>query len=164
MDAQFIISYNQINNYIFDHRSLIQAINIISAFIGGFSLFFNAFILWPIFNYYLIPRIEKKIGVKLMYADLYNYIPCGVGFIPPFEISFYITGRYLAWKFKGDRGLPTGQREYALKKVSYTIDKMSKKEILLSLAFVTSVSLAMIFGVITMITIALDPSLQALTN
>ena len=105
-----------------------------------------------IFNYYLIPRIEKKIGRKLIPHPLLKNIAFGKWMFHQNEIAVYLINRYYAFKFKGDRGLPKYCNRFDLKKAGYTIDMASRAEIFFSFLWLFSIVVVCICAVIVLAT------------
>jgi len=78
----------------------------------------NCFLILPlIFNFYIIPRIEKQIGKKLEYTLFgYNLFFFNSYFVRYGEIALYVFYRSLKLNIKNE--------EFALKKVNYDISTM----------------------------------------
>lgn len=121
------------------------------------SAFLLSVIVWicimPIvFNFFVIPKIEKRIRKKLTFPfKLYNTYPFGKYFGKHFEIAFYIFLKFL----RINREPPT----FALSKtnnVEYDIKNASKFEIVVSITDVCITSIFMM-GVVIMI-IKVPPS------
>jgi len=91
-------------------------------------------IIFPvIFNFYLIPKIEKKLGIRLIFNPILNgHTPFCWFMSKKSQVSTYIANRYIAWKLHKDSGLPLGFNGFALKYAGYTIKMASKSEIFLS--------------------------------
>ena len=85
-----------------------------------------------IYNFFIIPSIEKKVGKKLGYHPFLSLSPWGKLINRPLEISAYIRNRYKAFKKYNEIGLPAGYNSFSLKQVGYTINMMSKFEIFMS--------------------------------
>jgi len=98
-------------------------------------------------KFYIVPQIEKKVGKKLGYSYLLSLVPFGRFFNRGMEISAYILNRYYAFKKYGERGLPSGCKNLALKQVGYTIDMISKSELI----FAFSIRINMWVGSISFI-------------
>ena len=62
------------------------------------------------------------------------------------ETAIYIINRYYAWKIKKDRGLPKYCDRFPLKKVGYTIDMISNKEIFFSFLLIVIIIITIISG------------------
>jgi len=110
------------------------------AFISGIIMFASAIyvsVISPIiFNYIIIPGIEKKIGKQLDLHPLLSYIFLGEWMCRQNEIAIYLINRYLAMRFKNDRGLPKYCLRFGLRKAGYTIDMSTKFEIIMSFLLV----------------------------
>lgn len=121
-------------------------------FISAVFMFFGAFymlVISPIiFNFYLIPNIEKRIGKYLRYDPLWGYMFLGMWMMPAFEVSGYIVRRYFALVFKGEHGLPEKRNRFALKKIGFTIDMATKFEIIMSFAYIINVIIIGVFAII----------------
>jgi hypothetical protein len=130
-------------------------LNIEIAFIFSVLMFLMGFymtIVSPIiFNYFIIPKIEKKLGHKIGHHPLLDGIFIGKWMYGDIEIAMYICNRFFAYIIRGDRGLPKFCNRYALKKANYTIDMMSKIEIFMSIVLMLSGIALVICAVIALI-------------
>jgi hypothetical protein len=127
-----LISIPKFIGYLFG----IMTFNQIIVFIFGPILILSAFyllIISPLIcKFYIVPKIEAKTGKKLGYSPLLNFVPYGTYLDRQIEISKYILDQYYAYKKRGDRGLPMGSNLFALKHIGYTIDMVSKGELVFS--------------------------------
>lgn len=89
-----------------------------------------------VFNYMIIPKIERKIGKKLEYHPLCDYVFLGKWMCRQLEIAMYIFNRMLALIFENDYGLPKYCNRFGLKKAGYTIKMASKCEIIMSFVLI----------------------------
>jgi hypothetical protein len=105
-----------------------------------------------IFNYFIIPKIEKKLGHCIGYHPLLNGIFMGKWMCRQNEIAMYILNRYWAYLIRGDRGLPKFCDRFALKKAGYTIDMISRTEIFVSFLLMLSCMVTIICGIVVLIT------------
>ncbi len=119
----------EIFSYIFHHLSWFY----IAVFLMGFlsiTVFIYSFIISPlIFRFYIIPGIEKKVGVRLEYHPYLKIVPYAKRDV---EIATYIIKIYRDYKKLNYSGLPVGCDRFSLKKVGYTIKMVSKAEVFFS--------------------------------
>jgi hypothetical protein len=95
-----------------------------------------SFIILPaIFNFYLIPKIEKRINEKLQYNSIFYKIQIfSRWFYPPLDIGVDIFIKYCIWKIT--HKLPGNKYGYnpknptPLMQAHYDISKASKLEII----------------------------------
>jgi|GEM_PF-4803126 len=117
------------------HQAILSSLSVLLMF-----NFFNFFILLPYtFRFYIVPKIEKRIGEKLPFAmTLYQTQPFSKFFGRPFDIGQAIMNKYLIWKFTGktDTGIWGGARipysSFAIMHVNYDIRDASFIEIFMS--------------------------------
>lgn len=129
--------------YIFEHSSISSTLFI--------WILMNTSINILIFNIYIIPKIEKKVGQKLIYESQYYLLthkmhPLAGKYIgQATEIMIYIFTYYMLWKF-GKYGWKINHVEptYALSKVNYKIETASKLEVFLTFCF--SFNVVLIFA------------------
>jgi hypothetical protein len=138
--------------YAFEQISLEQKIVLICALIWILSFVLKFLISPLICRFYILPKIEKKVGEKLDYSPILDLTPFGGFLNRDIEISNYILNRYYAYKKCGDYGLPFGLNKVGLKQVGYTIKMVSKSELIFSFfvrinLYVLGISFAV--GVIT---------------
>lgn len=147
-----IILFPEALIYVFGLMSLAQKILFIFGFIGLLCLIFQ-FVIFPLVcEFYIVPRIEEKVGKKLGYSYILNLVPFGKYFNRNIEISSYILDRYYAFKKRGERSVPFGKERFSLKHVGYTIDMVSKPELIF--AFLVSINLYVMGVSFAMATIA----------
>ncbi len=101
-------------------------------------------------KFYIVPRIEKKLGRKLGYSPLLKFAPFGNCLDRQIEISKYIIDRYFAYKKRGEKSVPFGYNLFALKQAGYTIDMVSKAELIFSFMveinlYVSAISFFIVF-------------------
>jgi hypothetical protein len=138
--------------YVFNHMTIEQRIFFISALISMIGVFYGLVISPIIFNYFLIPKIEKKIGKKLGHHPFLDYIFLGVWSCRQNEIAIYIINRCWALMVRNDHGLPMYCNRFALKKVGYTIDMASKAEIFFSVMLILSGIITVVSAIVSLFT------------
>jgi len=136
-----------IHEAISDFMSL--PINKIAVYVVLLYLFFTAIyqiIIMPIvFNYFIIPKLESKIGKKLEYRSYYNFFLFGNWSFKSIEIANYIFLRYLFLKI-----IPNYKWRYknsALAKVNYDIRTASKFEIVVSVFSMLNLELSIVAAI-----------------
>lgn len=118
--------------------------------IGGISMI-NAVTLFPlIFNYSIVPEIERKIGQKLGYYRLNYKLAPYAKFLGRYaEISFYIFVKALMRYFgKDPNKKKVCPRTFALQKINYPYELFTKKEIIWSACAVINAFLFFFCGAI----------------
>lgn len=87
-----------------------------------------------IFNYIIVPEIERKLGQKLGYYRMNYRLASFSKFLGRYaEISFYIFVKSVAHLFgKDPNKMRVGPRTFALQKVNYPYEMFTKKEIIWS--------------------------------
>lgn len=111
---------------------------VMSAFFG-----LNGVITMPIiFNFFIIPKIEKKTGKKLEFAPYWNAFLFGNFIIGYAEIVEYIIIKYFALRFKKNPDAIRVNRKFALEKIKYDIRTASNFEIKMSFIAAINVLLA----------------------
>jgi len=135
----------------FEQMPMQMKVSFVAALLVLFGIFYGTVISPIIFNFFLIPGIEKRLRKTLQYDFLYNYIFLSRWIIPQNEIALYIVRRYVALIFKGEHGLPEKRNRFALKKAGYTIDMATKFEIIMSFLWLLNVLTIIIGGIITFI-------------
>ena len=118
--------------FIFPWKSLIIFAGILCLPIVALNVIYGLIISPLICEFYIVPGIEKKTGKNLGYSPLLSYAPGGRWFDRDIEISTYILNRYYAFKKYGERSLPVAGNRLALKQIGYTIDMVSKGELIFS--------------------------------
>lgn len=121
-------------------------INNVIFWIGMLS-FFNLAVTFPIiFNCFVIPRIEKKVGKKLEFTTSLYYWGCNT-WLHYWDIAWYVGEKYIAMKITKK---PSDQIRYkpsaALQKINYKVETASKFEIFISLTTITSLLLFFVIG------------------
>ncbi len=96
---------------------------------GFFCLFCQLIALPPFFLFWIIPKIERRYGAKLIF-NFYGRIAFQNWILPAQEISLYIFFQYFGWNW-----LNNNQR-FALKKIDYKIATTSKAELVMSFLYV----------------------------
>ena len=93
--------------------------------------FINTSIILPlIFNFFLIPKIEKKIGKKLEYKHyIYQVALFGSFFGRYIEISYYMVVKFIASKLGFDPNKVNLGKLLALQSVNYNIEEASYVEV-----------------------------------
>lgn len=78
----------------------------------------------PIFNYIVIPLIEKQAGRTLNFSFfcVYNNFLFGKFFARHAEIMKYVVMKYWALKFKKDDGYVRFSNQYAMQEVNFKIE------------------------------------------
>ncbi len=120
-----------ITGYVWHQLSWLYIVVSILVFIALLSMVYGLIISPLIFRFYIIPRIEKKVGYKLIYHPYVGFMPFAARSI---EVSSYIIKIYRDYKKTGYRGVPDYYNSYSLKRVWYTVDKLSKAEVFFSYA------------------------------
>ncbi len=97
----------------------------------GFSLLFVGMLVQAIVsNYYIEPKIEKRLGVKLQYMPVWRSMPLlGYFLCRNTELLLYILPSYICWRFRNESGvlkLPWN----CLYKAGYKIKEAPKNEII----------------------------------
>ncbi len=151
MDFGKIEFYIKGINWVFGQMPLKMEVGFIFALLMFVGMFYFSVISPIIFNYFLIPKIEKKIGKKLDYHPFIDYIFLGKWMCRQEEIALYLINRYWAMKFKGDYGLPKYCLRFGLKKAGYTINMASKLEIVMSFLLLVSTVVTVISAIIALI-------------
>ncbi len=103
---------------------------------GLFCMFCFLIVMPPFFLFWIIPKIERRYGAKLVF-NFYGGVAFQNWVLPAQEISFYIFFKYIGWNW------PNRNKRFALKKIDYKIETASKAELVMSFLHV--------FLVITMI-------------
>lgn len=109
-------------------------------------------------RFYIVPKIEKKVGRKIGYSFILDILPFGRFFDRDIEISRYIIDRYYAFKKRGERGVPYGYESFALKHVGYTIEMISKAELIFAFSERISFYMGSVSFMIALIAAALSQS------
>lgn len=112
----------------------------------------NIIIISPVvFNYVIIPKIEKKLGTKLKFKTIYDFFLFGNFSYRFLEVAIYIFLRYFflkinpnyVWKYKNT----------ALAKVNYDVRNASRLEIAMSFYSIISMILGgmsmLVFWILT---------------
>ena len=95
---------------------------------------FSLFTFFPIiFNFKIIPRIEKIVGEKLIYTHIvYQMTPFGTYCRYLVDIVPYIMVKHIAYLFGFDPNkVRVGNKSYALQRVNYDIKNVSRFELFL---------------------------------
>lgn len=124
------------------------------------GLIINGLLLFPvIFNYYIIPKIEKRIKQKIVFDSL-NYRFLKKNFIfgkflaSYAEISLFILLKYLIAKFEGYFRFVSIKyfmwkfRKCSLQEINYNIESASKFEIFMSLLVILCAPLMILCGIL----------------
>ncbi|MDX2164464.1 MAG: hypothetical protein SFW07_03495 [Gammaproteobacteria bacterium] len=151
-----MIQHNGLMQIILDVFQKLSEAEVAFLFFGSvwiFTLILGFLIMPMVFNFYLIPKIENKIGKKLGFSPVLNLFPYGRYLNRWVEISKYILKLYIDYKKTGKCSLPAGYDRASLKQAGYTIDMVSKEEIFYS--FVAQINLRlMIFSLVISTAIA----------
>lgn len=113
--------------------------------------FFAFLLIFPvIFNFYLIPKIEKKLCVKLQYRlEVYKLQSFSRWFVKPFDVGLVIVAQYLILKLKGSPSkfwFNNPNNTLALASTQYDIRGASCAEIIVSFLVVLDVCLFLILS------------------
>ena len=106
-------------------------------------------ILMPfLFTFYIIPKIEKRLGKKLEFVMLnYNLLPGNKFLAGYFEISWCIVKKYLMWKLKKSNfNEVRPSSKWALWRSNYRIEDASRFEIFISFFALTNIILGFSIG------------------
>ena len=96
---------------------------------------FNLLVICPIiFDFFIIPKIERRLRENLKYKlTIYNWQVFARWFVPPIDIAPTIFCQYLIWKFKKQAPKNSNSSMLsALKQSSYDVSKASRFEIIMS--------------------------------
>ncbi len=116
---------------IFSHEKL-EVINNISIIVFVVIGLIEAIIMAIIFNNYIEPKIEQRLGVKLQYMSVWRALPiAGYFSFRHTELVMYICMAYTYWKRRGKPIIPN-QPWLCLYKANYKIEEASKSEIICS--------------------------------
>ncbi len=117
-------------------------------------VFINFMIVLPIvFKFFIIPKIEKRIGEKLQYKNpIYRWQIFSSWFMPPVDIAPTIISHYLIWKIKKR---PPGKifgfnpKSYsALVRIPYDVRQATWLEIAMSFLVIVNISLFVFLGLV----------------
>lgn len=116
----------------------------------------NTLIIFPIiFNCFIIPKIEKKVGQKLefisasyIFVSTYYYLIGGEVLGKYCEIAMYIVIKYLASKF--GKKLNNKSRN-ALQSINYDIKRASRFELVMSFAVFLNIIFAFLLVIIVLL-------------
>lgn len=97
-----------------------------------------------IFNYFIIPNIERKVGERLEFRDYWDYFLFGNFMYRHIEIISYLAIKYLAFKFKGNQDAFKINPKFSLSKINYRIEDASRFEIVMSFVAIINVIVATI--------------------
>lgn len=116
--------------YIFNVMAVPDRITFISAFFALLAMF-NGVITFPVlYNYFLIPRIEKKFGKKIdCYTSFTKYIGFGRFMCPAGFVAKDVLRLYFKKIFQGYDGI---LKKGVLKDIGYTINSATKLDIIMS--------------------------------
>ncbi len=114
----------------------------------GFLVFLiNSLIILPIiFNFFVIPNIEKRLGKKLEFSRFIYWGKSSIWFSAHLDIGHSIFAKYLIWKIWGKVRVGNPKVVYALYQLNYDIREASKFEIIMS--FWTTLNSLLFFAVI----------------
>lgn len=126
--------------------SLWNRIEIILLLMMIFSALYLVLIAPIVFNYFIIPKIEKKIGSKLEFINWYEFYLFGKFSFRFAEIVSYIIIKYIALKLKKDPHKIKINSKMALMKINYDIKEASSIEIVMSFLTIISGLLFFIIG------------------
>jgi hypothetical protein len=129
-ETEHVKRWFEIGVYVFHKLPWTDIVLLFFGYILIINIIYGLIISRLICEYYIVPGIEKKTGKILGYSPLLNYFWGGKWLNRDLEISAYILDRYYAFKKYGERGLPAGGNNFALKSVGYTIDMLSKGELI----------------------------------
>jgi hypothetical protein len=108
----------------------------------------NILLIFPIvFNYSIIPKIEKRVGTKIKWPSLIYLYPFGGFFMPSGLTAKSIFRAYLRYKFRGY----TGEARGVLGNMGYSVKVMTKFELSMSLLVFFNCLLIIIGCVFTLI-------------
>jgi hypothetical protein len=102
----------------------------------------------PIFRFWIIPKIEDRVGVNLTVDPTRYIVPFPTWGMSPFEIPTYIVCKYIGCDLKGVRNPMPGTFYDSLKKANYDIKKASKEEIIISFISIFFLVCSFVSGVI----------------
>lgn len=148
--------------YLWSQASLYQKFVFLDVLLAIFVSIYSIIISPSLFQFFIIPKIEKKIGRKLEKDPFAYYYKAPLTWGRDIEISKYILDRYKAFKKYNDRGLPKGFSTAPLKKAGYTIDMMSKSEIFFSWMVNFNCALILLLLILTPIIMLIIPALKGL--
>jgi hypothetical protein len=117
------------------NHEIIELFSLLSSIIGLATGFIIVLFFPPIFNFIIIPRIEKKLGKKLQYRlQGYRFIPSNRYFLPAGDISLYIVIKYLMLKIAKNPNFKFKKiyANLALETAEYPITMASHFEIVMS--------------------------------
>lgn len=112
--------------YVYDRMPFSMMVILLAGFFTFFAVF-NGTVIFPIvYNYFLIPKLEKRIGKRIVWPSMLKYIVFGRFMCPSGLVARDTLMLYFKYKFKGYKGL---LKNGVLKDVGYTIDSATKSEI-----------------------------------
>jgi hypothetical protein len=106
----------------------------------------------PIFNFIIIPRIEKKLGKKLQFPSIhYRIVPSNRYFAKSLDISLYIVIKYITYKItkNPDECRLLDKSKLALKYANYPITMASRFEIVMSFIVIIDTLLCIVSGIVS---------------
>lgn len=131
----------------FYYQFFLKNIMDISGIIASISSLVQFIIIPPIFNFYIIPNIEKKIGRKINFKNQFfmNNIrsPFLCYITKNVSVSFYIVFKYFGMSKK------TFERNYSyseLSEIQYESESFSRFELFFSFFSLINLSIIFIFG------------------
>ena len=101
-----------------------------------------------LFTFYIIPKIEKRLGKKLEFVMLnYNLLPGNKFLAGYFEISWCIVKKYLMWKLKKSNfNEVRPSSKWSLWRSNYRIEDASRFEIFIGFFALTNIILGFSIG------------------
>jgi hypothetical protein len=110
----------------------------------------------PVFNFIVIPMIEKQINRKLTFSNffgVYDVVIFGRFFFQHVEIMKYIVKKYCSLIFRKDENYILFCNEYALQRVNYKVETAPR--FIIFMCFFTALNyLIFVLGLITTAIIA----------
>ena len=124
--------------------SMFHSISFMVQLILAISITFSMLSMPFLFTFYIIPKIEKRLGKKLEFVML-SYYFYGMKFAGSFyEISWCVVKKYLMWKSnKPNFNEVKPKSKWALWRAPYRIEEASKFEIFIS--FFVSINTILFF-------------------